>query len=153
MKRGILQFVRVFCSTCLAPSPRQSYYFEDQLKNIQRQFFLAPNSVLEIRGRVYDTIVVMVNDKLITRPLTYKSQLQQFGYWNLENGKLNLGPNGFNNVHLELLVENWGRINYGNMTKYPQKKGIWEGEIYLNEHPLRNWFIYPLQFKIKWIEK
>ncbi|XP_043854454.1 beta-galactosidase-1-like protein 2 [Dromiciops gliroides] len=52
---------------------------------------------------------------------------------------------------LSILVENRGRVNYGQMLN-EQRKGL-IGDIYLNESPLRNFKIYSLEMKENFIQR
>lgn len=52
---------------------------------------------------------------------------------------------------LDLMVENMGRSNFGKPHEFDQKKGIWEGPILLDDIPLTDWEIIPLEFKGDWI--
>jgi hypothetical protein len=54
--------------------------------------------------------------------------------------------------HLDLLVENLGRTNYGRPHEFMQKKGLWEGPILLDGKPIDDWEIVPLEFKKKWVQ-
>ena len=54
---------------------------------------------------------------------------------------------------LDLMVENMGRSNFGKPHQFDQKKGIWEGPILLDDVPLNDWEIIPLEFKGEWISR
>ena len=54
--------------------------------------------------------------------------------------------------HLDLLVENLGRTNYGRPHEFMQKKGLWEGPILLDGKPIDDWEMVPLEFKKKWVQ-
>lgn len=108
------------------------------------------NSILKIAGRVCDTVMVLINGILISKPLTNENDLNGFGYWRILNGTLNLGPVEFKSVTLELIVENWGRNNFGHMDQFVQFKGLWQGGVYINDRLITNWEVVPLEFKKKW---
>ena len=48
---------------------------------------------------------------------------------------------------LTIIVENLGRVNYGAPHKFIQKKGLWEGEVYMNENMIKHWVVRALEFK------
>ncbi|KAF5283076.1 hypothetical protein FQR65_LT14093 [Abscondita terminalis] len=111
---------------------------------------LSPHSKLLISGHVCDTVMVLVNGLLISKPLTAAEDLNGFGYWRIKDGVLDLGPKELFNATLELITENLGRNNFGYLSQFNQYKGLWQGKIYLNNKHLSDWEIKPLQFKKKW---
>lgn len=111
---------------------------------------IRPDSVLEIGGRVCDTVMVLVNGVLLSKPLLKSQDLNGFGYWRTKNSKLNLGTRDLEDATLELIVENWGRNNFGYLDQFRQYKGIWQDQIYLNKQGLYSWEIGSLDFKKKW---
>lgn len=52
---------------------------------------------------------------------------------------------------MDIVVENMGRVNFGNPHHYIQKKGLWEGDIFIDGNPLTDWQIIPLEFKSEWV--
>lgn len=108
------------------------------------------NSVLKIGGRVCDTVMVLVNGELMSKPLTKKSDLNEFGYWTIKNSTLTLGTVDVKSATLDLVVENWGRNNFGRLAQFRQFKGLWQGSVYLNEEKIQNWIITPMEFKSQW---
>ena len=54
---------------------------------------------------------------------------------------------------LDLFVQNLGRTNYGQPHQFDQKKGLWEGPVYLDEEKLEDWEIIPLEFKGDWVRR
>lgn len=113
---------------------------------------LEPNSILTIQGRVCDSVMVLVNGVLVSKPLTSRDDLNGFGYWRTLNASLNLGPEAIKQGRLELVVENWGRNNFGSLDQFLQYKGLWQGGVYLNGEELLDWEIIPLEFKKTWNE-
>lgn len=110
------------------------------------------NSILTIEGHVCDSVIVLINGLLISKPLTQLNDLNNFGFWRLKNSKINLGPRALQNATIDLLVENWGRANFGLLTQFYQRKGLWQGRVQLNATPLENWHVTPLEFKRQWNE-
>lgn len=118
---------------------------------VYRTFVDIPvNSTLTIEGRVCDSVVVLVNGVLMSKPLNTIRDLNNFGFWKKNNGVLKLGPKERRNATLDLLVENWGRVNFGGLEQFKQFKGLWQGDVLLNDDKLLNWEIIPLEFKRSW---
>lgn len=111
---------------------------------------LSPNSILTIEGRVCDSVVVLVNGMLMSKPLSYTEDLNGFGFWRLKNSNLTLGPRGLKNATVDLLVENWGRVNFGLLPQFNQFKGLWQGDVLINKQKVTSWKIYPIEFKKSW---
>ncbi|KAJ8977163.1 hypothetical protein NQ317_003103 [Molorchus minor] len=109
------------------------------------------NSTLTIGGRICDSLVVLVNGKLVSKPLTNTSDLNDFGFWRLKDSNITLSSTGLTGATLDLLVENWGRNNFGLLEQFNQFKGLWQGPISLNNVEIRNWEISPLEFKKSWV--
>ncbi|KAK5650748.1 hypothetical protein RI129_001777 [Pyrocoelia pectoralis] len=112
--------------------------------------YIPANSILTIESHVCDTVMVLINGLLVSKPLTNPDDLNGFGYWRIANGKLHLGAEDIHNATLELVTENWGRNNFGYLEQFKQFKGIWQGSVLLNSDKLLNWQIIPLEFKRKW---
>lgn len=108
------------------------------------------NSTLTIGGRVCDSVVVVVDGVLVSKPLNRASDLNNFGFWRKNNSQLLLGPKKRINATLVLLVENWGRTNFGKLEQFNQFKGLWQGGVFINDEELFNWEIIPLEFKKSW---
>ncbi|KAI4458755.1 beta-galactosidase related [Holotrichia oblita] len=108
------------------------------------------NSILKIEGRVCDTVMVLINGELKSKILEEVSDLDGFGYWRWKDSSLDLGDEEYEDATLELVVENWGRNNFGYLDQFNQHKGLWQGDVLLNDVVLENWKIYPLEFKKSW---
>lgn len=52
---------------------------------------------------------------------------------------------------LDILVENWGRVNFGVLSNFDQRKGLWQGPVYVDDKELKDWEIYALEFGSKWV--
>lgn len=87
---------------------------------------LTANSVLKIKGRVCDTVIVLVNGELISKPLTQISDLNGFGFWRVKDSTITLNAEELIDVTLDLIVENWGRVNFGKLDQFDQYKGLWQ---------------------------
>jgi hypothetical protein len=107
------------------------------------------NSLLTITGHVRDTVMVLVNNVLLSNALTSRDRLDTFGYWRIENGNITLTTEALNGATLDLIIENWGRVGFGNF--YYQYKGLTDSNrVFLNDEELSSWTIYPLEFKKSW---
>jgi hypothetical protein len=55
---------------------------------------------------------------------------------------------------LDILVENWGRVNFGVHATFDQRKGLLENtKILLDDEEVTGWEIVSLQFKSKWVNR
>ncbi|XP_028132501.1 beta-galactosidase-1-like protein 2 [Diabrotica virgifera virgifera] len=108
------------------------------------------NSSLLVSGRVCDTLVVLINGNLVSKPLNKVSDLNSFGFWRVKDKSLALGPNHYAEAVLDLVVENWGRSGFGAIEQFNQFKGLWQGDISLNNKKIDDWEIFPLEFKKSW---
>ncbi|CAG9760578.1 unnamed protein product [Ceutorhynchus assimilis] len=114
----------------------------------KRGLNLAKNSYLEIDGRISDTVMVLINGKRVSPILESKADLDGFGTWRTLNSYLLLNSDeDLLNVELDLIVENWGRVNVGDSRQY---KGIWQGDIKINNQVVTDWIMYALEFKKSW---
>ncbi|KAK9723437.1 hypothetical protein QE152_g19231 [Popillia japonica] len=111
---------------------------------------ISANSTLKIEGRVCDTVMVLINGELKSKILEDDSDLDGFGYWRWKDSTLDLGDEEYEDATLELVVENWGRNNFGLLDQFNQHKGLWQGDVLLNDVVLEDWKIYPLEFKKSW---
>ncbi|XP_022901585.2 beta-galactosidase-1-like protein 2 [Onthophagus taurus] len=108
------------------------------------------DSILKIEGRVYDTILVLINGELKSKILTSESDVNGFGYWRVKDASLNLGLESYEDATLELIVENSGRVNFGTLNQFNQQKGLFQGNVLLNDEIILNWKIHSLEFKKNW---
>lgn len=110
------------------------------------------NSLLTITGHIRDTVMVLVNGILISKPLSSCDDLNGFGYWRLANSNITLTTTDLKNATIDLVFENWGRANFGNL--YYQYKGITEdNKVLLNDAELSSWFMFSLEFKKAWTQQ
>ncbi|KAJ8965800.1 hypothetical protein NQ314_003898 [Rhamnusium bicolor] len=84
--------------------------------------YIPANAVLKISGYVRDTVLVLINGVLVS------------------------GSPKVQNAVLELVVENFGRNNYGSLSQFLQFKGLTD-PVFINEEPIIEWEIIPLEFK------
>lgn len=108
---------------------------------------LAAHSVLEIEGRVCDTFMVLVNGVLVSPWVEYSKDVTNGATSHTKNPKMTLTNVALKGATLDIVVENWGRVNVG---VYKQLKGIWQGGVKLNNAYVHDWTIFPLEFKRTW---
>lgn len=89
----------------------------------------------------------MVSGNLVPKVLTNITNLDKFGYWKLKDSTLSFENIATDDATLDLIVENWGRVNFGIMDQFNQQKGIWQGVVFLNDEQIFNWEIFPYEFK------
>ncbi|CAH1154969.1 unnamed protein product [Phaedon cochleariae] len=105
------------------------------------------NAVLQIEGRVCDNFMVLVNGILVSPWLERSRDLHKVGTSMVKNSEIILSDKNLTEATLEIVVENWGRVNVG---VYKQFKGLWQGGVKLDGEYLYDWTIYPLEFKSAW---
>ncbi|XP_022901587.2 beta-galactosidase-1-like protein 2 [Onthophagus taurus] len=114
---------------------------------------ISSNTTLIIKGRVCDTVMVLINGFLVSKPLTLVSDLNSFGFWRWKDSRLHLGMQPFKSATLDLIVENWGRNNFGSLDQFIQYKGLWQGGVFLDDTELNDFKIIPLDFKKTFFSK
>lgn len=116
------------------------------------QIDIPANSVLTITGHVRDTVMVLINGELISKPLSSTDDLNNFGFWKLNNSSITLTTTDLVNATLDLVFENYGRANYGKF--YYQYKGITKfNKVYLNDKELTSVIALPFEFKKSWTSR
>lgn len=108
---------------------------------------ISAGGVLLIENRVCDTVMVLVNGKLVSPYLARALDMNKFGTSRIPNSSLVLSTTALSNATIDLVVENWGRIN---VAVYVAYKGLWQGGVKLNDQYLHNWLVYPLEFQKSW---
>lgn len=116
---------------------------------------LRPGMVLKIRGHPRDLVQVMVNGIQVNQPiLSVGDLLKNFGSWAVRDAEFELidSLEGCEvGCTLDLMVENLGRANFGSPHNFEQKKGLWEGDILLNDQPVDDWEHIALEMKPEWL--
>lgn len=107
------------------------------------------NSILTIQGYINDFLLIFINGQLISKQFNNVNDLNS--YWRNANVNIKLNENPLNNVTLDLFVENMGRNNYGQLKDFQQFKGLRDG-VLINNKPVYDWQIFPLEFKRKWTQ-
>lgn len=105
---------------------------------------LPANSILEFEGRVCDAFMVLVNNVLVSKWVQDARDVENESTSHVKNPTVTLTNVELKGATVEVVVENWGRVN---VAVYKQYKGIWQGGVKLNNAYLTNWTIFPLEFK------
>ncbi|XP_063238345.1 beta-galactosidase-1-like protein 3 [Bacillus rossius redtenbacheri] len=109
-------------------------------------------ATLKIEGRVHDVGMLLFDGERQTEAFTGVQQTKGFGYYDASDAEFE-ARQALRNGTLDLLVENWGRVNYGYSTAtFRQWKGLWEGDVLLDGAALRDWEIIALQFNKRWVQ-
>ncbi|XP_015598574.1 beta-galactosidase-1-like protein 2 [Cephus cinctus] len=112
---------------------------------------LRKESSLKISGHIHDTAMVLVDGILKTKPLKSLDDISGFGYWSTENPELILKSESAGEHDLDIIVENWGRVNFGVLSDFDQRKGLRDGPVLLDDKALSNWEICALEINKKWV--
>ncbi|XP_060526563.1 beta-galactosidase-1-like protein 3 [Cylas formicarius] len=111
---------------------------------------LKAGSILQIQGHVCDTVLLLVNGKLINPTLKESQDLNGFGFWRQDGSKVTLSDVSLSSATVDLVVENWGRVGYGKLPQYNQRKGLWQGDVLIDGNVITDWILAPLEFKKSW---
>ncbi|XP_066253771.1 beta-galactosidase-1-like protein 2 [Euwallacea similis] len=111
---------------------------------------LPAGSILTIKGHICDTVLVLVNGQLISPSLTSSNDLNNFGFWREADSKIILTNVSLSDATIDLVVENWGRMGYGEIPQFHQLKGLWQGDVLINNRVTTSWIHIPLEFKKSW---
>merc|ERR1711936_474161 len=121
----------------------------------RKEVTLQAGSVLKIRGHPRDLVQVMVNGVNVNPPLLTTSALQTtFGSRAVRDAEFTFvdeieGCEEF--CTLDLMVENLGRANFGSPHNFEQKKGLWEGDVLLDERVLDDWEHIAVEMNTDWL--
>ncbi|XP_065171045.1 beta-galactosidase-1-like protein 3 [Atheta coriaria] len=105
---------------------------------------------LKISGRICDTLMVLQDGVLVTPPLQQSKDLNGPGYWRIKNTIIALNASSKQGSTIDLIIENWGRNNFGKLEQFMQLKGLWQGPVKLDDKIIYDWEIYPMEFKSSW---
>lgn len=116
---------------------------------------LSATSVLTIEGHVCDNVMVLVNGQLVgPKQLKFASDFDGFGFSKLKDSNITLNSEVINNVTIDVVVQEMGRMNGGKYFQYNQtRKGLWQGNVTINTETVSDWKIIPLELKREWINK
>lgn len=106
---------------------------------------VSPGSVLKVRGHIRDLGQVMIDGVMVSEPLTTIHLLNTFGSWAIRDSEFTIPEGISGSVVLELMVENLGRANFGVPHTFDQRKGIWQGDILIDDQVINDWEHIPLE--------
>lgn len=114
---------------------------------------LNSSATLKVSGYIRDTILVLINGKLVSKIPEKPSDIDGFGFWRMRDSTITIYNPENTNVTIDLIIENFGRNNYGEQQKMMfQFKGLTD-DVYLNEEKLVDWQIIPFEFKKSWVNQ
>ncbi|ERL89541.1 hypothetical protein D910_06906 [Dendroctonus ponderosae] len=116
---------------------------------------LEENSVLTIEGNVCDTVLVLVDGDLVApTKLSSLADLDGFGYWRLKDSSVQINEEPKFQSTITLLVENMGRVHGAGIYQYNHTfKGLWQGNVTINQRNIYDWEVVPLELKKQWINE
>jgi len=121
----------------------------------RKTLVLKQGMTLTIRGHPRDLVQVMVNGVQVNDPIYNLADLgRNFGSWGLRDAEFVFMKNleGCDSgCTLDIMVENLGRANFGAPHNYEQKKGLWEGDVLLDDVPLDDWEHIAVEMKPDWL--
>lgn len=106
---------------------------------------LPANAELKMSGYVKDTVLVLLNGKLISSAPKSVKDLKGFGFWQMHDSTIILTKVALKGATVDLVVENFGR----NTRAVFYFKGLTD-PVYINNQKITNWQIIPLEFKKSW---
>lgn len=106
---------------------------------------LSVGAVLKISGYVADTVLVLLNGRLLSKAPKNISDVDGFGFWRLHNSTIKLTSIDLKNVTLDLVVENFGRSCQGRLIG----KGL-SSPVFIDDKKIVNWTIMPFELKKNW---
>jgi beta-galactosidase GanA len=98
-------------------------------------------SSVEVRGVLHDRAHILINGHIVAT--IYNNKLSKVDW------KFSIGSPDSKGSILEILVENMGRVNYGDIKG--QRKGF-EGEVSVDGNKVEKWEHYPLEFGPEFIK-
>ncbi|XP_066253938.1 beta-galactosidase-1-like protein 2 [Euwallacea similis] len=116
---------------------------------------LKKGSILTVEDNVCDHVLVLVFGELIApKQLKYLEDLNGFDFYRLKDSNLILNENALEGATVDLVVEEWGRMNGGKYFQYNQTfKGLWQGDVKINNEKVSDWKIIPLELKKQWVNE
>ncbi len=125
----------------------------------RKQFDLRDGVNITIRGHVRDLLYLIVNGQIINDPILHDIDLNKFGSWAPRDSSMVVDLTGVPNTPcnptctVDFLVENTGRMNFGTLHQFDQKKGLWEGDVLIDGVKIQggDWEIISLEFHGSWV--
>jgi len=122
----------------------------------RKTLVLRPGMKIKIRGHPRDLVQMMVNGVQVNEGVFNLADLgRNFGSYGLRDAEFEFAEEHVADCEggctLDLMVENLGRANFGAPHNYEQKKGLWEGDVLLDEVPLDDWEHIALEMSPAWL--
>ena len=121
---------------------------------------------LELSGHIRDILQLFINGKMVNKKIvsTVDIATNKFGSFGALDSTFTVNLDGVPipegqveacvpQCTVDFFVENLGRVNFGKPHHFNQKKGLWEGDVLIDDVPLKDWTIIPLEFKNSWVQK
>ena len=110
---------------------------------------------LKIRGHPRDLVQLMVNGVQVNKGVYNLADLgRNFGSYGLRDAEFEFSEHleeCEGGCTLDLMVENLGRANFGAPHNFEQLKGLWEGDVLLDEVPLDDWEHIAVEMNYSWL--
>jgi len=130
----------------------QSYGYIIYRKEVQIKW----GSLLKVRGHSRDLMQVLINGVQVNEPIVSAMDLgTKFGSWGLRDSEylfLDHLEGCETLCTLDIMVENLGRVNFGSPHNYQALKGLWEGDVLLDNVILEDWEHIAVEMKPQWLE-
>ncbi|CAB3370130.1 Hypothetical predicted protein [Cloeon dipterum] len=118
----------------------------------RKKLDLAPTAELQIVGHIRDVAMVLVDGEQKTQKPQGSGALLGFGFWTISNSTFTIEGAAAGLNTLDVVVENWGRVNFGGPAYFEQQKGLFEGPILVDGVELSDLTAIPLELKSNWIQ-
>ncbi|XP_059473358.1 beta-galactosidase-1-like protein 2 [Neocloeon triangulifer] len=118
----------------------------------RKQLDLPTLAELQIVGHIRDVAMVVVDGVQKTKKPQGSGALLGFGFWTNRNSTFAIEGAAAGLNTLDVVVENWGRVNFGGPAYFEQKKGLFEGPLLVDGVELTDLEAIPLELKSKWIK-
>jgi len=120
----------------------------------RKEVLIKRGSRLTLRGHPRDLVTILLDGKQVSLPILNASHLNDFGSWAVRDGEFEFVEDldCFPSCTLDIFVENMGRVNYGKPYIFPsQRKGLWEGDILLDDIIQENWEHIAMTMEGGWV--
>lgn len=95
-----------------------------------------------------------VNGQVQSNPPNNVAQLAtDFGYWTRATQQQTLRLDSVTVRNVDLLVENMGRVNFGDPSNFEYQKGLQEGNIVIDGQLMTQIETMALEFKSDWVKR
>lgn len=138
----------------------------------RKRLDLPESAELTIIGHIRDVAMVVVDDVQKTPKPEGAGAMLGFGFWTSKyliffckmmtnliafgfysNSSFTIEGSATGINTLDIIVENWGRVNFGGPEYFKQKKGLFEGSILVDGEEQSQWTAIPIELESKWIQR